>query len=213
MARTKGARNADYDDSRLDLARRVRKALMQEDGIRRSLRQLAAGAGTSVATLKHYFGDRDALLMAVMESFRIDGAPYMARASMPVSGDVRASLRQFLRSIVEAWQKYHVGEMQAAMLAEGLTVKRLGPPYVTLLLEPLLQMGEQFLQRHLDRGELSPLDVRQGALTLLAPLVLALLHQTNLSGKSCRPLELGAFIDAHVDAFLRAFPPGRKVRG
>jgi AcrR family transcriptional regulator len=211
MARTKGARNADYEDSRLALARRVRETLMGEHGIRSSLRQLAAGAGTSVATLKHYFGDRDGLLVAVMESLRIDGAPFMARASTPLSGDVRASLRQFLKGLAVAWDRYQVGRMQAAMLAEGLTVKRLGPSYVTLLLEPLLQVGEQFLQRHIDSGELLPFEVRQGALMLEAPVVLGLLHQHNLSGAGCRPLDLEAFIDAHVDAFLRAFPPGRRV--
>jgi AcrR family transcriptional regulator len=212
MARTKGARNADYDDSRLALARRVRGTLMAEEGIRSSLRQLAAGAGTSVATLKHYFGDRDGLLRAVMESLRIDGAPFMARASTPVSGDVRASLRQFLSSLTLAWERFQVGSMHGAMLAEGLTVRALGGSYVTLLLEPLLQVGEQLLQRHVDRGELEPLEVRQAALMLQAPLVLALLHQRNLAGHACRPLDLPDFIEAHVDAFLRAYPRGRRVR-
>jgi AcrR family transcriptional regulator len=210
MARTKGARNADYEDSRLALARRVRPTLMGQEGIRSSLRHLAAGAGTSVATLKHYFTDRDGLLRAVMESLRIDGAPFMARASTPVSGDVRSSLRQFLKGLAQAWEHYQVGEMHAAMLAEGLTARALGPAYVTLLLEPTLQVGEQLLQRHVDAGELEPLEVRQAALLLQAPLVLGLLHQSSLSGRGCRPLDLEAFIEAQVDAFLRAFPPRRR---
>ena len=82
----------------------------------------------------------------------------------------------------------------------------------SLLLEPLLQAGEQHLQRHLDAGQLAPCDVRRAALTLQGPLVLGLLHQDNLSGDGCRPLDLDAFIDAHVDAFLRAFPPTAKGR-
>jgi AcrR family transcriptional regulator len=212
VARTQGARNADYEDSRLSLARKVREALMEDDGIRASLRQLAASAGTSVATLKHYFGDREGLLVAVMESLRIDGAPHMARASTPVSGDVRVSLRHFMKALASAWSRFKVGRMQGAMLAEGLTQKRLGPSYVTLLLEPLLQVGEQFLQRHIDAGELTPCDVRQAALMLQGPLVLGLLHQDNLSGSSCRLLDVDIFIDAHVDAFLRAFPATAKRR-
>lgn len=212
MSRTRGAKNADYEDRRLSLARKVRTALMQEAGVRTSLRQLASSADTSVATLKHYFGDRDGVLVAVMESLRIDGAPHIARASTPVSANLRVSLRHFLRSLTTAWRRHQVGRMQGAMLAEGLSVKRLGPAYVTLLLEPLLQAGEQHLQRHLDAGQLAPCDVRQAALTLQGPLVLGLLHQDNLSGDGCRPLNLDAFIDAHVDAFLRAFPPTAKGR-
>jgi AcrR family transcriptional regulator len=207
MARTAGARNADYHESRLRLARRVREGLLREGGLRASLRELAASADTSVATLKHYFGDRDGLLTAVMESMRIDGAPYLAQASSPTSTDVRASLRSMLGGLATAWNRFQVGRTYAAMLAEGLAVKRLGPAYVTFLLEPLLQMGEQMLQRHLDAGRLAPCDVRQASLMLLSPAVLALLHQDNLSGASCRPLNLDGFMGAHVDAFLRAFPP------
>lgn len=189
---------------------------MEDEGLRASFRTLAARAETSVATLKHYFGDREGLLEAVMDSLRIDGSPHMARAASPTTHFVRDSLRSFLKGLANAWTRFGVGHMHASMLAEGLAVKRLGPRYVTLLLEPLLQVGEQFLQRHIDAGELEPCDVRAAALELQAPVVLGLLHQVNLSGEQCRPLNLGAFVDGHVDAFLRAFPPtprGRRQAG
>ncbi len=210
MARTRGARNADYEESRLALARQVRTALLEDDGLRSSLRELAASAGTSVATLKHYFGNREGIIVAVMESLRIDGAPYIAQVSSPTSGDLRASLTFVLKRLTTAWVKYRVGDMHAAMLAEGLSRKQLGPSYVTLMLEPLLQLGEQVLQRHVDAKELTPCDVRHASLALLSPLVMALLHQENLSGAGCRPLDVNALIGAHVEAFLRAFPPLRK---
>jgi AcrR family transcriptional regulator len=212
MARTKGARNADYQESRLQLARMVRVGLVADGGMRKSLRQLAAAAGTSVATLKHYFGDRDGLVEAVMESVRIDGAPYMARASNPGTADVRESLKSLLLSLTVAWRRFQVGAMHGAMLAEGLAQEKLGPFYVTLLLEPMLQMGEQMLQRHIDAGRLAKCEVRQAALLLLSPAVMALLHQDNLSGAGCRPLNLEAFMEAHVDAFLRAYPLAAKRR-
>jgi AcrR family transcriptional regulator len=212
MARTKGARNADYQESRLELARQVRVGLVSDGGMRKSLRQLAAAAGTSVATLKHYFGDRDGLVEAVMESVRIDGAPHQARASNPGTTDVRESLDALLRGLTQAWRRHQVGVMHGAMLSEGLAQKKLGPLYVTLLLEPMLQVGEQLLQRHIDAGRLARCDVRQASLLLLSPAVMALLHQDNLSGASCRPLDLEAFLAAHVDAFLRAFPLAGKRR-
>jgi AcrR family transcriptional regulator len=210
VARTRGARNADYDDSRLELARKVREGVLKDDGLRSSLRELAAGAGTSVATLKHYFGDRRGLMVAVMESLRIDGAPYIARASTPISGDLSESLVHLLRGLTVAWKRFHVGRMHAAMLAEGLAVKTLGPSYVTLMLEPLLQVGEQVLQRHLDAGQLVPCDVRHAALMLQTPIIMALLHQESLSGKACRPLDVEALIVSHVEAFLRAFPATKR---
>lgn len=60
------------------------------------------------------------------------------------------------------------------------------------------------------RGDLSIDDVRHASLMSLSPVVFALLHQDNLSGARCRPLELPRFFETHVDAFLRAFPPPPK---
>ena len=142
-----------------------------------------------------------------MESLRIDGAPHLARATLVTSTDVRVALTGFLGNLGVAWRVHHVGQMHAAMLAEGLATRSLGPRYVDLMLEPLLQAGEQLLQRYIDLGKLQPFDVRHGALLLLSPVVLGLLHQDNLSGAKCRPLDLHAFTTAHVDAFLRAHPP------
>lgn len=180
---------------------------MKPGGLRASLRELARQGETSIATLKHYFGDRDGLLVAVMESLSIDGAPHMARASLPTSSEPKVALGQFLGQLCTAWLTHQVGQMQAAMLAEGLALKPLGPSYVSLMLEPLLQVGERVLQRLIDVGTLQPCDVRHAALVLQGPLVLALLHQDSLGGAACRPLELKPFVEAHVDAFLRAFPP------
>lgn len=212
MARTPGARNADYDAQRLALARKVRERVMGPDGLRASMRELAEAAGTSVATLKHYFEDRDGLMRAVLESQHVDSAPYLAMASIPLPGDVRGSLRGYLTRLKSAWFEYGVGVIQARSLAGGLAMPALGPTYVNHLLEPLLGTCETLLRRHVELGDLTPLDPRVGALQFLAPVVLALLHQDSLSGASCRPLDLDAFFDAHVDAFLRAWPPAPERR-
>jgi AcrR family transcriptional regulator len=207
VARTRGSRNADYDEARLALARKARARVMEPDGLRASLRELAVAAESSVATLRHYFGDREGLLTAVMESQHIDAAPHLAMASTPIPGDVRASLTAYLQRLSEAWFEYGVGVIQASSLASGLSSRALGPAYVNHVLEPLLGTVETLLRRHVDLGDLAPLDERHAALQLLSPVVLALFHQDSLSGNTCRPLDLEAFFVEHVDMFLRAYPP------
>ncbi|MDP1823706.1 MAG: TetR/AcrR family transcriptional regulator [Archangium sp.] len=210
MARTRGSRNVRYEEQRATLARLVRVALTADEGIHASLRELASAAGTSVATLKHYFGDREGLLQAVMENQRAEGAPYLAMAAVAKPGDVRASLLHFLQGLSTAWFKYGVGKMYASTLAVGLGSRAVGPSYVTHVLEPLLQTGESLLRQHLERGELDVDDVRHASLMLLSPVVFGLLHQDSLGGAQCRPLDLPRFLATHVDAFLRAFPPRTK---
>lgn len=213
MPRTKGSRNAGYDDQRLALARKVAAALRTDAGIHASLRELAGAAGTSVATLRHYFGDRDGLLRGVMESLRVDAAPYLARSAMPVAGDVRASLLHFLKGLSGAWVRHAVGPMYASTLALGLGNASVGPSFVSHVLEPLLQTGESLLRQHQERGELDVPDVRYAALSLLSPVVLALLHQDSLQGTACRPLNVPAMVELHVETFLRVFAPPPGMRG
>jgi AcrR family transcriptional regulator len=212
VARTKGARNADYDEERLDLARRVRQRILAPDGLRTSLRELAQAAESSVATLKHYFGDRDGLVQAVMESARIDSSPYLAMASAPIEGDVRASLLSLVERLAQAWVKYGVGGIHTTSLAAGFSSRELGTTYVNLLLEPLLQTAESRIRRHVELGEMEPCNERFAALALLSPVVLGLLHQVQLGGKDCRPLDVDAFFKAHVDAFLKGYPATNKGR-
>jgi AcrR family transcriptional regulator len=183
------------------LARKVRTRVMAPDGLRASLRELASGADSSVATLKHYFTDRVGLLTAVMES-----------QHTPISGDVRASLLGYLKRLEEAWFKYGVGLIQSSALAGGLSTPPLGPVYVNHVLEPLLGTVETLLRRHVELNDLGPLNERFGALQFLSPVVLALLHQDSLAGNTCRPLDLKAFFVEHVDMFLRAYP-AREVKG
>jgi AcrR family transcriptional regulator len=212
VARTAGSRNANYDEQRLSLARKVRPLVMLPGGVNVSLRDMAQGAEVAVATLKHYFIDREGVLAAVLESQRIDAAPYLALASIPPPGksSVRHSLLTLLQRLKSAWFQHGVGQIHAASLAMGLSVTRLGPTYLSSILEPMLQMAEGYLRRHVELGELPPLNERLAALELLGPVLLGLLHQDSLSGTSCRPLEVDRFLKEHLESFLRSHLPAKK---
>ncbi len=212
MARTRGSRNAGYDEQRAVLARKATEALQMEGGVSASMRELAEHAGTSVATLRHYFVDREGLLRAVMESLRAEAAPYLAMAAQPKFGNVRASLLDFLKGLSTAWFRFGVGKMYASTLAVGLGTRPIGPAFVNHVLEPLLQTGEGLIRQHVERGELEVSDVRHASLTFLSPVVLALLHQDSLLGAECRPLDVPAMLETHVDVFVRAFAPKRPRR-
>ena len=44
--------------------------------------------------------------------------------------------------------------------------------------------------------------VGAAALALVGPVVLALLHQVDLLGSACRPLDIDAFIEVHIQGWL-----------
>ena len=208
MGRPRGSHNAGYEETRAQLARALLGRLLEPDGATVSFREMAAAAGVSASTLRHYFGDRAGTLKAVLEEARRGARPFIEAAADADHGPVGPSLKWLLESLWEAWTRFRVGEVHTLGVAAGLRDEVLGPAYVDEVLEPTLQATEARLARHVGTGELGPCDVRHAALELVAPLVLALLHQESLFGARCRPLDVGAFLDDHLARFLRAHGAG-----
>lgn len=205
MSRPAGARNADYAETKARLAARLAERLLASGGPEASLRELAAAADVSVPTLRHYFEDRSGAIAAALASIGAAGAPWMAHTRDPGPGDARASLQAWGQLFVVGWRQAGVGRMQQAGLAAGLGESALGPAYLEALLEPVQQALEGRVEALQARGDLREGPPRLAALQLLAPMVLALLHQDALGGSRCRPLDVDPFVPAHIDAWLRAW--------
>ncbi len=209
MARPKGSRNADHDAQRAALLDAVLPRLLSPEGGHASLRELSQLAGVSLSTLQHYFATREALIDAALDRAQSLGRPYMAYGAAYDGGSAAATLAWFLRFVVAGWRTFGVGRIHAFGLRSGLDDATVGASYVSQILEPTLATAERQLERLDARGELVVPDRRVAALGLMAPLVLALLHQDALGGAAIRPLDVDGFIDAHVDAFVRAWAPPR----
>jgi AcrR family transcriptional regulator len=209
MGRPRGSKNADFDAARDALIRAVRSRLLDPGGSGASFRDLAAAASVSVATLRHYFGSREGVIEAVLAADHLRGTPYLLEVATGPLGPLRPSLAWLLGRIAEGFRFGKLGEVHALGLAAGLGDRALGPAYVNEILEPTLKAVEARLARHLANGELRSCDLRHAALALIAPALLALLHQGELGGASCRPLDIDAFLQDHLDGFLRAFEAPR----
>jgi AcrR family transcriptional regulator len=205
--RTYGAKNADHDSKRAAMVSAIAPMVMRAAPERPSLREMAKAAGVSVNNLRHYFSTREGVLEAVFEAMGIAGEPYIRRAISFTSLPVRLGLRRLLEELVVAWTPDSLGGLHRSGISEGLGSPELGPAYVEHLLEPTLAVAEQMLDIWRERGEVSVGEhqLRTAGLALMAPVVLALLHQRGLGGAQVRALELADFIEAHVDGFLRGW--------
>jgi len=206
MPRPSGRRNADYDTTRAALLSRLYDALLKTDGVRLSFRQMSDAAGVSPTTLRHYFHSREQVIAEVLALSHRAGLPYLHAAATQPTQALRPSLRWFLDFVVEGWRA-GVAAVHGLGLTEGIGHSELGPAYVREILEPSLQAAETRLARHVAAGELAPCDLRQAAIELVAPLLVALLHQDSLGGTRCRPLDIAAFCEEHIERFIRAFAP------
>lgn len=204
MPRTRGSRNADHDEKRRELALRVARAVQARPGQHQSLRELAERAEVPVNTLRHYFADRAGAVAAGLRALEAEGAPYLRFVQALEAQPPAAALELLLAQVVAGWPR-GLGAAHATGLAEGLGQADVGPAYLQGLFEPTLQGLEALFQAWIDRGALRPHPPRVSALAWLGPAVLVLLHQQDLGGARCRPLDLDAWARAHNQAWLRAF--------
>ena len=70
MSRPVGIRNQDYDEKRLALVDAMLDYVVQPSTTLPSLRQLAIAAKVSDAALRHYFGDRRGVIIALIERIK-----------------------------------------------------------------------------------------------------------------------------------------------
>lgn len=206
MPRPPGRPNDDHDTKRAALVHAVMPLVLAAGPERPSLRELARAAGVLPNTLRHYFGDREGLVEAVLAQARRDGEPHLAALAGLAALPLREALGHALAGIVAGWTDAELGGLHAGGLAEGLGSPSAGPAYVTHVLEPTLRATEDLLAAS---GVVPAADVRAATLALLSPVLVALLHQRQLGGGTCRPLDVDAFVARHLDAWWRGWVDGR----
>lgn len=204
MGRPTGSRNPDFEPTRARLARAALVRLAEPDGTRASFRELAAAAGVSVATMRHYFGTREGLITALLEMSKAAGERYLLEVAAGPIGPVAESLAHVLARIGEGFRQGALAQIHAIGLSAGLREPVLGPAYLQQVLEPTIEALEARLARHIARGDLRGGEVRHLALSLVTPPLMALLHQHALGGACTRPLSYEAFCADHLAGFLRA---------
>lgn len=202
MARTRGSRDKAYDDRRAELIRLARAHLSTRRGNRASWRDLAAACGVSVSTMVHYFGNRAALIAAILDAAHAEGQAYLAVAATP-SGPFDASLADLV-TLFDQGLVRGVLALQIIGLGEGFGDSTAGRAYLDHHLEPMLGAVAARLAEHQRRGEMREGDTRHAAIALVSPLLVAHLHQHALDGRSGYPLDMNAFARAHLAGFLRA---------
>jgi AcrR family transcriptional regulator len=204
MPRPSGRRNLDFDAKRTALARRAREAMLKR-GTGASLREIAEASETSLTNLRHYFGDRDGLFAAALEVASAEGNPWQELTMRLEGDDAGDVLRRYFELLVVGWRQFGVGRLFEMSIAEGLGSATRGPSTVNHVLEPTLGAVEVLLSRLVERGALPPLEPRAATLSLVSPVLVALLHQDGLFGSGCRELDVPAFVQVHVDAWLKGY--------
>lgn len=210
--RSKGARNARFDERRAELLGRLKARLSQRGAMRPTLRELAAAADCSVSTLNHYFGRRDDIVLAVFADSGQRGQDQFRATRIP-GDDFESSVREAAALSWTVLTRHGVAGVLAMGMVEGMRDDLLGPAFIDTMFEPFVIALTERLDVHVARGEMRPVDTRMAALALASPLLMGALHQNELGGARRYPLDGDAYLDHVVQGFVRAYGADELHRG
>ena len=203
MARPSGSRDAQFEERRTTLIAMARVHLSAPGGRNASWRELASACGVSPSTLAHYFGDREGLVRAILENARKEGDVYLQMAALP-AGPFPESIGQLVGLLGQGLDR-GVLALQVIGLTEGLASTSSAEAYLGHHLEPVLQAIGKRLAAHQASGEMRQVNPGFAAISLLSPMVIVRLHQSELGGATHYPLSLPAFDEEQAVAFVRAY--------
>jgi AcrR family transcriptional regulator len=204
MGRPRGARSEGYEKRRAEIVGHLTRRLSQENAMHASFRDLAEAAGVSISTLQHYFGRRAEIVAEVLREAHSRAAPFLAHMREPAT-DLETSVTEALNYIRTGFEHFGLDDLHALGLAEGLRNREIGPVFVDEVLEPSIEALAARLRAHQQRGQMnSDEDPRLAALLLISPLIVAFLHQKDLSGRQKHATDLTELLRMHARAFVAA---------
>lgn len=205
MPRPAGARNHDFDTKRAALLDALTDFALSADLRRPSLRQFAQAMNASEPTLRHYFGDRQGLVLEILENIGRKGAPLWAMVATP-SPDPATAFEEYFRVSEAGMRLGGFIRAHAFGLIEGLADEALGRAYLEKVLEPALGAVADKL-RATPGAPQEEAALRAAALAALSPLLVMSLHQQLLGGETSAPIDTGEVIAALQTWLGKALTP------
>lgn len=186
MPRPAGARNHDFDEKRAALLDALTDFALSAGLRRPSLRQFAQAVHQSEPTLRHYFTDRQGLVVEILGNIGRRARPIWAAVAAP-SADVAAAVADFFRLSEAGMRSGNYVRAHAFGLIEGLADEQAGKAYLDKVLEPALKAFTAKLQAT-PGAPLTETSLRAAALAALSPMLVMSLHQELLGGAMSAPI-------------------------
>ncbi|MEM7492629.1 MAG: TetR/AcrR family transcriptional regulator [Pseudomonadota bacterium] len=206
MPRPAGVRNHDFEEKRFALLDQLTDFALNDDLRRPSLRQFAIAAGASEPTLRHYFSDRQGVVIAILNHIHDRGVSLWDVIKTP-SKDAASAVEEYFRVTQAGLTHGGFARAHAFGLIEGMADEVVGQAYLKALLDPALKAVQEKLEAtagDIYLGESG----RAAAFMMLAPILVMTLHQQLLGGAESSAIEPDSFLN-QIQNWLVSGLPGK----
>jgi AcrR family transcriptional regulator len=192
MVRPTGVRNHDFEQKRTTLVEGLTRFAVTAELRRPSLRQFAKAVDVSEPTLRHYFKDRQGVVVAILEHMGTFARSIRGGLAAP-SDSITSAVKDYYAVATPGPPFELYTRAHAFGLIEGIAEDSAGKAYLKYMLEPSLTVITDKLARTPGSAK-SALELRAAAFAILSPLILMGIHQTLLGGAEEAPIDSQATI-------------------
>jgi len=174
------------------------------------MEDIARRAGVTKGTVYLYYASKEELFRAAVEETIV---PSLSLGEQLLE-ETSASASQLFRALIATWWDFMsappVSGIPKLIVAEAANF----PAIATFFAEKVQLRGRRMFERVLERGVAAgefraDLDVCTAARVALAPVVWSLVHRHSLHKCERGGVDLDAFLELHVDVFLRGIAAER----
>ncbi|MEO1303946.1 MAG: hypothetical protein AAFV37_03140 [Pseudomonadota bacterium] len=192
MPRPAGVRNHDFEVKRTALLDALTEFALNDDLRRPSLRQFAIAAKASEPTLRHYFKDRQGLVVAILQHIHKRAIPLWEIIATG-SPDTSTAVEEYFRVTEAGLTHAGFARAHAFGIIEGMADEVVGQAYLDSLLDPALQAVVDKMDA--TPGKPETMDERRAsAFLMLSPILVMTLHQQLLGGNEASPINTQGFL-------------------
>lgn len=192
MPRPAGVRNHNFAAKRTALLETLTEFALSDDLRRPSLRQFALAAQASEPTLRHYFRDRQGVVIAILAHIHARAIPLwdVIKTGAP---DTATAVTEYFRVTEAGLTHGGFARAHAFGIIEGMADETVGQAYLEYLLDPALEAVSLKMKATPGRPE-SAMERRASAFMMLSPILVMTLHQQLLGGREASPIDTDAFM-------------------
>ena len=185
-----------------EIARAALECFAERGFAAASLDDIAARAGVTKGTLYLYFPNKEALFKEVVRQALL---PRIAAFEERVHADEPAAKQ--LEQLIAAWPEIlatpHIGVIPKIMIGEAGNFPDLAAFYFTEVIGRARRLVIAILRRGMARGEFRRTDANAAFLSVIAPLLMALIWRHSFERHDETPLDVAAICKTHTAILLR----------
>jgi AcrR family transcriptional regulator len=167
------------------------------------LEEVGRRAGVTKGTIYLYFPNKTALFKAVVRQSLVLNIERAEAAAAAHTGSAAEGLRQLLGTVWRTVGDTNLSGLPKLVVAEAANFPAIARFYWDEVASRALRLVASAVERGIARGEFRSVDARYATMAGLGPLLFAVIFKHSLYPVSGWSFDFQAFVDAHLDTFLR----------